>query len=625
MIKQESRLDENRVVALLLLAVTLFFALLAAVSEEVFDGSDNYIHYLISHYAFKHPYLLIDHWGKPVFTALSSPFTHFGFTAAKLFNVLCGTLSALLVYLTAKKLQFKGAWIGIVILTFTPIYFIMLTSTLTEILFSLILILSVYLFLSQAYFLSIIIISFLPYVRSEGIVLLPIFLLLLMNHKKYKLIPWLAFGTLFYTIIGNFYYHDLLWLIHRNPYNGAAQIYGHGPLLHFIANYNVIFGAPLTLLIVIGLSLFMADLVLNTSKNGDKSSEVKKYDILFLIVLPAIVFLLFHSFLWWKGLGGSLGLIRVMASIIPLTTLMCLRTIDFIHRSLISLNKWLIIIVYFGISLAIVIVPFRQFQVPMTQGPTESLMKKTADWILSNEYTSKVYYFNPILPFFLNADPYDHNKCCWMFYKGKKVSDVLNNGELIIWDAHFGPNEGKLPLDTLLHDDHLQLLKVFNPPQAFTVLGGYDYQIYVFQRTLNAIVHPVLIAHEVWGELPAGKVFTINPKVEFSPTITLPVDSSQQKMEKLKATVTISSDHLIRQGDAALVIEIVDKEKQVSYKATELASMIHSNGQHTISVDQDLSFDLSNGTIAKVYIWNPGKSTFDIENFKVTTFSPKPQ
>jgi hypothetical protein len=53
---------------------------------------------------------------------------------------------------------------------------------------------------------------------------------------------------------------------------------------------------------------------------------------------------------------------------------------------------------------------------------------------------------------------------------------------IIIWDAHFGPNEGQLPLDRLLHNEHFELLKKFVPEHPFKTLNAYDYEIYIFRR-----------------------------------------------------------------------------------------------------------------------------------------------
>jgi hypothetical protein len=39
-----------------------------------------------------------------------------------------------------------------------------------------------------------------------------------------------------------------------------------------------------------------------------------------------------------------------------------------------------------------------------------------------------------------------------------------------------------MPLDKLLNQDDLKVLREFKPDVNFKVLGGYDYQIVVFQK-----------------------------------------------------------------------------------------------------------------------------------------------
>ena len=52
----------------------------------------------------------------------------------------------------------------------------------------------------------------------------------------------------------------------------------------------------------------------------------------------------------------------------------------------------------------------------------------------------------------------------------------------MLWDAHFGPNECQIPLDTIMGDPHFELVKTFKPAQEFTTLGGYKFEIYAFMR-----------------------------------------------------------------------------------------------------------------------------------------------
>ena len=55
-------------------------------------------------------------------------------------------------------------------------------------------------------------------------------------------------------------------------------------------------------------------------------------------------------------------------------------------------------------------------------------------------------------------------------------------GEIVIWDAHFGPNEGQMPLENLMNTPGFKLIHLTREHEPFIVLGGYTYEIYFFQR-----------------------------------------------------------------------------------------------------------------------------------------------
>ena len=58
----------------------------------------------------------------------------------------------------------------------------------------------------------------------------------------------------------------------------------------------------------------------------------------------------------------------------------------------------------------------------------------------------------------------------------------IKEGEIVLWDAHYSPNEGRLPLENLMDNPGFRLVKLIRPEKPFKVLGGYDYEIYIFQR-----------------------------------------------------------------------------------------------------------------------------------------------
>ena len=58
-------------------------------------------------------------------------------------------------------------------------------------------------------------------------------------------------------------------------------------------------------------------------------SNILKAEYL-IIFLPFLSYFCLHSFLWWKGMGGSMGLIRVITAVIPLASLICLKGFNLI-------------------------------------------------------------------------------------------------------------------------------------------------------------------------------------------------------------------------------------------------------------------------------------------------------
>ncbi len=471
------KINEKKFVYSCLISLFIIFIILSFLSQGAYGGADNITHYDISRYAFKYPHLFLNSWGKPLFTALSSPFAQFGFNGIKIFNIIIGLLTAYFSYLIVKEINYKNAFLVILFVVFSPLYFIMLFTSLTEILFSFVVILAVYLFFKDKYVFSAIVISFLPFARNEGFVIIPIFLLAYLINKKYKAIPFLITGVLFYSIIGYFYYHDFFWVITQNPYTLRKSIYGSGSLFHFVKSTKSIIGIPLGILLLIGLFYY----ILQFFRNG-KTTKVKIINEMVLIFLPFLVYFFAHSYVWWRGLGGSLGLIRVIAGVIPLAAIISLKGYNFIDK-LLSFNKSFKYVLLIFTIFIVVRTTFITYKMPIKYSPAEQLIEETSNWLKSSKYNKeKIFYFDPYFNFYLHLDPYDNERSRWMIHVAAlNENDVSENG-IIIWDAHFGPNEGRMPIKRLLSNKNFKLLKVFHPVKNFKVLGGYNYEIYVFQN-----------------------------------------------------------------------------------------------------------------------------------------------
>lgn len=472
---------EKYFVPAILLVLVVSYTVLALISIGTYGEADDIGHYRWSRYAFQFPEFFLYHWGKPFFTALSSPFAQFGYKGIRIFNVLVGTLAAYFTYRTALVLKFKYPVVAIFLVISSPLYTVLMLSGMTEILGSLVLILSIFLFFKNRYIWSALLLSFMPFVRNEAIVILPLFFIALIWIKQWKAIPFLAFGFVFYNIVGGFYYNDFLWVVNEMPYSGEANaIYGSGELLHYVKASKYTLGLVTALLMVLGGLLWILDPFL-------KPKRVKREWILTMLVvyMPFVVYLAAHSYVWWKGTGNSVGMIRVMVAVVPSAALLGM----FAYGRLIELlpiHKWMKVTATCLFCVYLVTIPHRFYEIPVPLVGEQRIVKMATDWLSESEYSgTRFFYYDPFFTHFMRINPFDDSLAHAKVYNRTKPEIKIKEWEIVIWDAHYSPNEGGLPLENLMNHKGFKLIHLTRDKEPFTVLGGYPYEIYFFQRILE--------------------------------------------------------------------------------------------------------------------------------------------
>ncbi|HLG04125.1 MAG TPA: hypothetical protein VI731_11055 [Bacteroidia bacterium] len=414
----------------------------------IYDPGDGVQHHLIARYAGKHPQLFLDHWGKPVFTLLSFPFASTaGYNGSVAFNLLCLCGSGFLVWKAADHLKLPYPIAGAAFTVFAPIALPAGLSALTEPLFAFTLVSGVYLALKGRSGMAALIISFLPFVRTEGFFLAPLFGIVFLMRKDFLSFFLLGTGTLIYSFTGFFYYGDLLWLIHQNPYQGDPA-YGSGSFFHFLTSNEFIWGWGLTAFLLMGFVVYLFP-----KKLGVNISAAEK------ILVPGIflLFMLLHSFLWWKGLFGSLGLTRVFAGTIPLAALIALRGFHLVfyfvqHPAL----RRSVLVVLVGMQ---IFLTFRQHALPLDKTAHETTADETIAWMKENKlHSRRIIATHPIIALVADKDPFDSlqwkNLGCVCPEKWKK-------GDLILWESYFAPGQSGITLESLQNDPRLEQQKIF--------------------------------------------------------------------------------------------------------------------------------------------------------------------
>jgi len=304
------------------------YALLAAAVITLFDGigdsGDSILHYLYSKYAFKYPELFLHHWAKPVFVLLSAPFAQFGFTGMKVLNAFVTGCTIFFTYKICETLDIKNALLTTVLLLFAPLHFVLIFSGLTEPLFAAFLSGSLYLMVRERHFSSAVVLSFLPFVRSEGLVIIAVWAFCFLLKKRWYAVAGLVIGHVVYTVAGwLFYDYELLWIFRKMPYSYRSQ-YGSGDFLHYFIQLNYVVGIPIYILLWVGTISIVKHTLQRTSN----------LYIQVPILLGFGAFFMTHTMAWYLGLMGSMGLVRVLISVMPLIAIIALLGFNFITEEI---------------------------------------------------------------------------------------------------------------------------------------------------------------------------------------------------------------------------------------------------------------------------------------------------
>jgi hypothetical protein len=304
------------------LLVALVLSAVSVITDGTWGTGDSITHYLFARHAWDHPILLLDHWAKPVFTVLASPFAQYGFLGIKVYQALVIAITAGLLWFIQAGRQRPMPWLPLVLFSLCPDVIMASQSGLTEPTFGLVLAGGVLLLLGGNNVAGALLLSALPFCRTEGFLLLPVFGLYMIsgNAPKWQVLL-LASGTLImsglYTATG----HDVSHVFTGNPYAVGALKYGSGPLWHFAEHLIYVLGLPVYVLFWFGL------MVMTFKVRNDWRGTL-------LLVGPVVVYLLSHSLFWWKGLFGSAGLSRVLIAIAPLCAIIASEAIIAIREAI---------------------------------------------------------------------------------------------------------------------------------------------------------------------------------------------------------------------------------------------------------------------------------------------------
>lgn len=460
---------DRRIGSTIIGAMTVFMLYWAFAMEWTAGGGDTFSHFLIARFSWVHPSLLLDLWGKPIFTLLAAPWTLAGMKGVEVYNTLLFLAVCAVVWQICRLHHMRLSFTALFAVGFAPVFFIHTFSALTEHTFALILCGGLLLSLRQKHLAAALLWSLLPLSRSEGFVLMPVLALWMLWNRQYIHWIWLGAGTLIYSFIGSWVFGDLLWLWHQNPYHPDNTVYGQGTWSHFFDSYQHITHMCIGLLFIAGtLRALFSDW------QGDKAART----VLFCLAI-VFVFTLFHASIWALGLG-SMGIVRVFAAITPLMAVAVVFALDGLWHRL-TARPWLAFILTLGFLIWMTILPFTKYKLPMEIHTEEKAMRDFTSQLKSEGWQPlHLYFYDPITLYLLGRDPWDYA----INYNGLTTSkhklETLESGDWIIWDAHYGPSEGHTPGSYFENNANFTLVKVMNTD--FRTMNDRPYSIRLYRR-----------------------------------------------------------------------------------------------------------------------------------------------
>lgn len=455
-------------------AISLLFIFFAIYFDGTGGNGDSVYHYLYAKYAWQNHSLYFNHWAKPLFTIVSSPFAQFGFTGIKIFNVLASSFSVLFSYKIAKKLNLKYAHLIFIPLFTAPLFFKVMFSGLTEPFSAFLLSAFLWCWISDKKITAITIISFIPFIRSEGLIILGVIFVFLLWKKEWKHVPLLGIGHVVISIAGYPYYNDALWVFNKIPYAKLSSVYGVGNWTHFINQLYFCLGPILYLLLLIGLIKILFDLF---SKENKQELFVEK---LFLVYGIFIAFFLAHTSFWALGIFNSMGLNRVFVTVFPLIGIIGIDALGLITKNLTRKSETIVVSTIFMVMLLFTAIKNPasiSFKEDLNLDEGMKLVKEQVVPYLESKHPNKVYVSGDVsISHFSNRNIFDKNQFLMVYET--KPEQMLDSNYVFIWDPWFARVEGNIELDQLKNSEVLKIDTSFKTQD----LKGQELEYIIFLK-----------------------------------------------------------------------------------------------------------------------------------------------
>ena len=521
-----------------------------------------------------------------------------------------------------------------------------MNSGLVEVFFGTMFMLSFWLVFAKRYYASALVASLIPFVRPEAYVVMPLLLLVYMYRRKFLAIPLMITGSLIYTVAGLAQYKDIFWIINRN-YKLVGDNYAgqKGSYFHYFNLYNEIWGRVYAILLLVGIGIILYQVYCSIFRKLKQEHIVETF---LLFIGSTVGCFILHSLLCgMPGILNNLGILRYLAVLIPGSAMIALIGINIINASVLNRISFLRYFIVVAIMFLVVRSSFTQWYYPFRQNNEGLVMRQMGNYIQNYwPKSGKICFLNPLVPTVANVDPFDSKKVEMLWSADVEQIKGFPDSTLMLWDSHFMKGEGKIPLNSLLMNPNLIMLKHYkfeneelpfeaclfykvgntaNNPGPVTVELVSEQGLIVKNQAIDSVSYtfdsdPYAFRQWISGQVAIDGIYSmqVNPETEYGP-----VFSKKASEISIKGHVkTVKLNFRIYMADTVTdmitVVEVRNGEKLINWEGLIIKHSLKSNQWNQVEFQHSFPEPVQDeNDKVNVYLWNKGKRKFYINDFGV--------
>ena len=423
--------------ALLVTAVAAVYGLLS--TGTYYD--DDIAHYLIARYAWKHPGLFMQTWGRPAFTILYAPAAALGFGAVRCFSaVLAGGVCFMAARL-AKLYGVRWYWLAALLTGFQPEVLKLAFSCLTELTFMFILCGALIAYRRQKWTWMAFAAGWLPMARYESAPLLLVFAIILLWRRKPAALAWLAAPLLIHNI-----YHAVELKTATALLFPLDQALGIRP---GVSPWDLPYGKPLYYVGLMPRAYGWIVLLLALA-----AAFTSPFNLLDLcVVITVAVVCILHA--WFPTAGIPTGYTRYLSPAAPAFGVLAALGLE----KLVTRVKKREFAIALPIGLAAAVAAITLLQVrPFAITPEREAVNSAAQWFVESPYHDRlVIGAHTCFTFAADLDRFDDR--VFQMITPANI-EAAPKGAVVVWDSHYSHRlRYRTPLNKLTDDPRFRELK----------------------------------------------------------------------------------------------------------------------------------------------------------------------